>query len=280
MKTNLLNSAERCVSLLENNKMELNHLLSPFECEVRIQIFNEILERTATEGKGNGKMIEMLSTITNEVVEKVKDIQQVYRLYQLFQKWPTLITSSVMLSIIGNRWLIADVRFVQFYIEPMRSSSFAKEKKIHVFSTWLNSDNGVMNCVDYIIKYQLDWEPFQSMFQPDGPQKLSDYLDKNFLNILKLLSCKSMPYNFKEKIIKLIHCKWTAKHTSGTPVALSTTERMECIKTVSDWMKETSQRVVISELIYTLLEGFNPFRAIDRVDLITYMTSEEGLQLF
>ncbi|ETN99726.1 hypothetical protein RFI_37741, partial [Reticulomyxa filosa] len=92
-----------------------------------------------------------------------------------------------------------------------------------------------------------------------------------------VLSNKSV----KGQIIRSITQKWTTKYCREKEVIeLDAAERSECIKVVRIWVDVESQHKLANALIDQLLDDFHVFNQRDPNEIMNFVSSEEGLELF
>ncbi|ETO00653.1 hypothetical protein RFI_36786, partial [Reticulomyxa filosa] len=84
-----------------------------------------------------------------------------------------------------------------------------------------------------------------------------------------------------EQIIRSITRKWKTKYCREKEViGLDAAERSECIKVVRIWIGVESQHKLANALIDQLLDDFHLFYQRDPNEIMNFVSSEEGLELF
>ncbi|ETO02076.1 hypothetical protein RFI_35360, partial [Reticulomyxa filosa] len=284
MKKYMSNFSEKAVALFEKFRVEFLLLSRQLDDESKLALVTQLLEWTKDDPKSSEKMAKFLNEyIIIRIIDNANSTKDSDLLFKLSQIMPSFSSNNVF-KMLMRAFFVNEIRFLPFFIHAIKSESSLETKQEYwsaLFSSWLRLENGFSECVKRIVDNDLDWDTFVSICGRISTEKLFKQWQASFTDKLHMLSIPSMPMTLKKQIIRSITQTWTAKYCQKKETTgLDAAERSECIKMVRIWIDVESQHKLVNALIEQLLDDFDAFHQRDSNEIMNFVSSEEGLELF
>ncbi|ETO21701.1 hypothetical protein RFI_15502 [Reticulomyxa filosa] len=204
-------------------------------------------------------------------------------LFALLRGFGALTTAKVASQIFENRFLHSDVKFIPFYVESLKvecgENNSTPELLKNVYKSWLQHERGLIETIQRITAFGLDWKSFEKLFDRGSTLSLQVLMPQLFSERFEILMTEEMPFTLKKKLIGSMNERLSSKFNRSKTLALSDTEKQMCITGIRKLMERKNMELVV-EIMYQLFEGFSPFVHYNKLEIINFVASPEGIELF
>ncbi|ETO22968.1 hypothetical protein RFI_14221 [Reticulomyxa filosa] len=268
MEKHVPNCGPQLEDFINIHRTKLESFGNRMKCKHGVDLIHVFISTMSTKHKPSKSFVP-LACFMNSWIPNVRTPEQADLLFQLLREFPELCKNDQSChEVMGNPLLLREKRFLR------NNDNNQVEHLTKVFNAWLRQENGVIECIERIIEFSLDWSTFQTVYKQSEHKN-----DPTFRKLLEVLSKDQVDISFKKQLVGLIKFKWTKEFFGENTNHLDKKDRCECVKVVHGWVDIESQRTITCQMMDRLLEGFKPFNSKHWDKIICYFSSAEGGQL-